>query len=123
EGLFRFAELRAQVRPLLRIRAVVLRPLEAIHLGMQRARALGDRRTELGGLRLQVDIAQVLEARFVLVNRIHAGLNALQLAVEPRPENFRKPAIGHCPSSDTARVPRCTRAPGRALNIEWNAPV
>ena len=120
ERLLHPSQLVAEIRALGRIRTVVLRLLETLDLGVERAGPLRDRLAELDGLRLQVSVTELLETHFVLVNRIHDRLDALQLAVEPRAENLRKPAIGHYTSSDTARGSRCIRGPRRGLNIEWN---
>src|SRR6266487_2531629 len=106
-----------------RVCAVTTTSLPRSRRDASRAGALRDRLAELAGLRLELSVGKVLETQFMLVNRIHNRLDALQLAVEPRPKDFGKPAIGHYTSSDTARVPRCIRAPTRALNIEWNVPV
>ena len=123
ERLLRFVQLIAQVGALGGIGTVVLRLLEALDLRLQGAGALRNGVAEPGGLRLQLAVGDFLETHFVLVNRIHDRLDAFQLAVEPRPEDSGEPTIGHYTPSGTARASRCIRAPGRALNIEWNAPV
>ncbi len=123
ERLLDPSQLVAEVRALGRIRTVVFRLLETLDLGVERAGPLRDRLAELDGLRLQLSVTERLQTHFVLVNRIHDRLDPLQLAVEPRPENLRKPTIAHYTSSDTARGSRCIRGPHRALNIEWNVPV
>ena len=122
EFVLRFSELLAEIGALLRVGAVVLRLLETLDLGVLRAGALRNQFAELGGLRLQLGVADLFEAHFVLVNRIHDRLDTLQLAVEARPEDSGEPTIGHYTPSSTTRVFRCIRAPDRVLNIEWKIP-
>ena len=83
----------------------MLRLLEPLDCGVQLAGALRDRCAKPGSLRLQLGVGKILQAHFVLLDRIHDRLDALEVAVESRPEDFREQSVSHYSSSDTARVP------------------
>ena len=94
-ALLGLAQLIRQPRPLFQIRAVVLGPLQAVHLRSQLRGALGDDPPALGGLSLELRIAQVLEPRLVPVNRVDQRADALHLPPEPRPEHLGKQPFDH----------------------------
>ena len=79
--------------------------LDALDLRLERSRALRDHLAEPGGLCLKLAVAEILETLFVLVNRIHDRLDALQLAVESRPEDLGEQTVCH--------IPLAVKPPGR----------
>ena len=95
EVLLRRAQLVVQIGAFDGIGTVVLRLLQALDFAVPLTGALRDHLAEPRGLCLQLAVRDVLEAHFVLENRIHDRLDTLQLAVEPRPENLGEPPIGH----------------------------
>ena len=69
--------------------------LETLDFRLQRPGPLGDHFAELGGLCLQVGIAESLETLLLLENRIHDWLNALQRAIESRSKNLCEQTVCH----------------------------
>ena len=95
ERLIGLAQLIAQIRALGGVGAVVFGLLETLDLRQQRAGPLRDALAEARGLCLELFVAEVFETRLVLVNRIHDRLDALQLAIKPRPKDFCEQRVGH----------------------------
>ena len=104
EALFSVPQLPIDGDPLIRVGAVMLLLLQARHLGGERPEALPQPRPERRGLRLDLGVGQRFEARFVFVNRVDDGLDALQLTLEARAHHLRHQRLEHAPPSDTNRA-------------------
>ena len=115
-------QLIGELESLLGVRAIVLRLLEALHLGREHARPLPDDAAELLGLGPHLGVGQPLQALLVRMNRIHDGPDALHLAPEARTHNLGDQRLQHRSSNDTTRWPRCTRAPPRARDTGSTGP-
>ncbi len=105
EALFRLRELPIDDDPLIRVGAVMLLLLQTFATSAESVTdALRQPRPERRSLRLDLGVGQRFEARFVFVNRVNDGLDALQLTLEARPHHLGHQRLEHCPPSDTTRA-------------------
>src|SRR5256884_8274463 len=113
ERLLRLAERIGQAQPLLGVGAVVLAAPQPVALRRERTRALRDTGAERGRLGPQVGVGQILEPRFVAVDRVDQRLDPLELALEARVDELGDELFEHQSSNDTTRARRYSRAPRR----------
>src|SRR5207244_1702915 len=82
-------------QPLLGVGAVVLGAPQPVDLRRERTRALRDTGAERGRLGPEVGVGQILEPRFVAVDRVDQRLDPLELTLEARADELGDELFEH----------------------------